>query len=180
MAGVHILKKLRMQPGQRVLILNPPPGYLEGLGDLPEGVRVADQPEGTFEFVQGFARDLAQLEKLAPVAAQAVKHDGLLWVAYPKKSAEVESDLSREVVWETVAKTGLRPVAQVSVNDVWSALQFRPLEKVGKQSVAGVRSGAGAEAGKATYPPASLDDLAAVKRSASASLAEQEGAAVVA
>lgn len=132
MAGAQLLKKLRMQPGQRVLILNALSGYLDELGELPEGVEVLDRAEGTFDFVQGFARDLAQLKKLAPVAAQAVKHDGILWVTYPKKSAEVESDLSREVVWEAVAKTGLRPVAQVSVNDVWSALRFRPLEKVGK------------------------------------------------
>lgn len=42
----------------------------------------------------------------------------------------MESNLSREVVWGAVAKTGLRPVAQVSLNDVWSALRFRPPEKV--------------------------------------------------
>jgi len=132
MAGAHLLKKLRMQPGQRVVILNAPPGYLDEPGELPECVEVVDRAEGTLDFVQVFAKDLAELEKLAPVAAQAVKHDGLLWVSYPKKSAKVESDLSREVVWQAVAKIGLRPVAQVSVNDVWSALRFRPPEKVGK------------------------------------------------
>ena len=34
-----------------------------------------------------FAKDLAELEKLAPLAAEAVKHDGLFWVSYPKQSA---------------------------------------------------------------------------------------------
>ena len=46
----------------------------------------------------------------------------------------MKSDLSRDIVWKTVAKTGLRPVTQVSVNDVWSAIRFRPLGKVGKQA----------------------------------------------
>jgi hypothetical protein len=132
MAGTQLLKKLRMLPDQRVLILNAPPGYEDELGPLPKGVELAEQPEGTFEFVQVFAKDLAELEKLAPVAAEAVKHDGLFWVSYPKRSSKVESDLSRDVVWKAVAKTGLRPVTQVSVNDVWSALRFRPPEKVGK------------------------------------------------
>ena len=132
MAGTQLLKKLRMSPEQRALILNVPPGYLDELGPLPQGVELAEEPEGTFDFVQVFAKDLAELEKLAPVAASAVKHDGLFWVSYPKKSSKVESDLSRDVVWKAVAKIGQRPVAQVSVNDVWSALRFRPPEKVGK------------------------------------------------
>ena len=67
-----------------------------------------------------------------PVAAEAVKHDGLLWVSYPKTSSGVESDLLRDVVWKSVAKTGLRPVTQVSVNDKWSAIRFRPADKVGE------------------------------------------------
>ena len=132
MASTKLLKKLRMQPGQRVLILNPPQDYLEELGLLPEGVEVADKPEGVFDFVHVFAKDLEELEKLVPVAAEPVKHDGLFWVSYPKKSSSVESDLSRDVVWKSVAKTGLRAVTQVSVNDVWSALRFRPPEVVGK------------------------------------------------
>ena len=132
MASTELLKKLRMQPGQRVLILNAPEGYLDELVPLPEGVEVADKPEGVFDFVQVFAKDLAELDKLVRVAAEAVKHDGLFWVSYPPKSAKVESDLSRDVVWKSVAKTGLRAVTQVSVNDVWSAIRFRSADKVGE------------------------------------------------
>lgn len=132
MASTKLLKKLRMQPNQRVLILNAPQGYLDELGPLPEGVEVADQPGEDLDFVHVFAKDLAELEKLAPLAAEAVKHEGLFWVSYPKKSAKVESDLSRDVVWKSVAKTGLRAVTQASVNDVWSAIRFRSADKVGE------------------------------------------------
>ena len=97
-----------MQPGHRALILNAPQGYLDELGPLPEGVEVADQPGEEFDFVHLFVENLADLEKLAPVASEAVKHDGLFWVSYPKKSSKVESDLSRDVVWKSVARTALR------------------------------------------------------------------------
>jgi len=132
MAGAQLLKKLRMRPDQRVLILNAPPGYLEELGQLPEGVEVAEHLDGVFDFVQVFAENMAELEQLASVAVDSVKYDGLLWVSYPKKSSGLESDLSRDVVWKEVAKTGLRAVSQVSVNQVWSAIRFRPPEEVGK------------------------------------------------
>ena len=132
MASTKLLKKLRMQPNQRVLILNAPDRYLDELGPLPEGVGLVQEPEGNLDFVHVFAKDLADLEKLAPLAAEAVKRDGLFWVSYPKKSSGVESDLSRDVVWQEVAKAGLRAVTQVSVNDVWSAIRFRPADKVGE------------------------------------------------
>jgi hypothetical protein len=132
MAGAELLNKLGMQPGQRVLILNAPVGYLNELGELPEGVEVADDFNGTFDFVQVFVKNLAELERLAPLAVDAVTYDGLLWVSYPEKGSKTESDLTRDVVWEEVAKTGLRAASEVSLNDVWSAIRFRPPEKVGK------------------------------------------------
>ena len=131
MSKTPLANKLRIQPGQRILILNPPPGYLDGL-DLPEGVELAERPEGTLDFVHLFVKNTAELENLGPTAIKAVKYDGLLWISYPKQSSKVETDLTRDVGWEIMAEAGLRPVTQVSIDDVWSALRFRPVEQVGK------------------------------------------------
>lgn len=124
--------KLRMQPGQRVLIINAPPGYLEQLGTLPKGVDVLDAPDGKIDFVHLFVRDIADLEQLGPVALNAVTYDGLLWISYPKRSSKVNTDISRDTGWDVIAQAGLRPVMQVSVDETWSALRFRPAEQVGK------------------------------------------------
>lgn len=51
MAKTPLVKKLRIPPGQRVLKMNPPPGYINELGELPEAVEVAYAPEGAFDFV---------------------------------------------------------------------------------------------------------------------------------
>ena len=127
-----LLKKLRMQAGQRVLILNAPPGYVESLEDLPEGVEVSEQAGGKFDFVHLFVKDSAELDQLRSAATGAVEYDGLLWISYPKKSAKVDTDLTRDVLWELMGDTGLRPVTQVSVDKVWSAMRFRPADEVGK------------------------------------------------
>ncbi len=42
MAQASLINKLRMQPGQRLLMLNAPPVYIESLGALPEGAQVSD------------------------------------------------------------------------------------------------------------------------------------------
>lgn len=132
MSKTSLVKKLRIQPGQRALILNPPAGYLDALEELPEDVEVTSEPGGAFDFVHLFAKNIAELERLGPIAVEAVKYDGLLWISYPKRSSKVETDLTRDVGWEVMAEAGLRPVTQVSVDETWSALRFRPAERVGK------------------------------------------------
>ena len=132
MAQSSLLKKLRIKPGQRLLILNSPSGYVESLGSLPEGVEMSEGPEGKFDFVHLFVKDSSQLDDLGPTAMQAVEYDGLLWISYPKRSSKVETDLTRDVLWELMVDRGLRPVTQVSIDEVWSAVRFRPPERVGK------------------------------------------------
>ena len=132
MAGTTLVKKLRLQPGQHVLILNSPPGFMDQLGDLPQGVEVAHEPVGTFDFVHLFVKDVAELENLGPAAIEAVKYDGILWISYPKRSSRVETDITRDMGWDVMAQAGLRPVTQVSIDDIWSALRFRPGEQVGR------------------------------------------------
>jgi hypothetical protein len=48
----------------------------------------------------------------------------IVWVAYPKGN---RSDINRDSLWPIVGEYGLRPNGQVAVDEVWSALRFRPL-----------------------------------------------------
>lgn len=130
MSDGALVKKLQIKPGQRMVILNPPPGYLEQLGPLPKGVELAEKPEGVFDFVQLFVHNVAELERLASSAIAAAKRDAILWISYPKRSARVQTDIARDVGWEVVNRAGLRPVSQVAIDETWSALRFRPTELV--------------------------------------------------
>src|SRR5436853_7289841 len=100
MTANSLLKKLQLKGDQRAVIINPPLGYLDELGPLPEGVELAQQAEGNFDFVQVFARDMDQLERFLPIALQVFKHDGLLWIAYPKGGAKAGTDLNRDLLWK--------------------------------------------------------------------------------
>ena len=108
----------------------PPAGFLENLG-----VEVHTQSDGTpYPFVLLFVKDSVEFFALTPIAVKAVVFDALFWLASPKKSGAIQSDLSRDIVWELMKATGtgLRPVTQVAIDATWSALRFRPEEKVGK------------------------------------------------
>mgnify|MGYP001828323153 CR=1 FL=1 len=53
MAQSTLVKRLKVRPGQRVLILNAPPGYTQSPGELPESVTVSEVA-GQFGFVHHF------------------------------------------------------------------------------------------------------------------------------
>jgi len=130
MADSPLVKKLQLKPGLRALFLNPPEGYVASLGALPDGVALADGPAGALDFVQLFVRDSVELARFAPAALAAIQPDGVLWVTYPKQSAKVKTDLTRDRGWEPLTAAGLRPVTQIAIDGTWSALRWRPVEVV--------------------------------------------------
>lgn len=99
MAGSPLPQRLRIRPGHRVLILNAPEGYVGEFGPLPDGVELAVIPDGTYDCVHLFATDRDELDRLAPIAIESVKPDGLLWASWPKRTSKVQTDLTRDSSW---------------------------------------------------------------------------------
>ena len=124
------VKKLGLKPGMRALVIAAPSGYLRSLAPLPEGVVISEAMGGSHEFVQFFATRKSDIEKSAPKLLKTVVPGALVWITYPKKTSGVESDLSREAVWAAMEGTGWRPVSQIAIDEIWSALRFRPTEDV--------------------------------------------------
>jgi hypothetical protein len=92
--------------------------------NLPAGAKVSTRGRGPFSVILGFAARQREVAALFRKARPVLAPDGILWLAYPKKSSSVKTDLSRGDGWEGLADSGWVPVAQVSVDDTWSALRF--------------------------------------------------------
>ena len=128
-----IVRKLGLKPGMRALVLGAPSGYMKSFAPLPERVVVSENVKGTHGFVQMFATKKTEIEKSKKKLLESADPGALVWITYPKKTSGVESDLSREAVWAAMEGTGWRPVSQIAIDDVWSALRFRPMEDVKKR-----------------------------------------------
>jgi hypothetical protein len=61
-----------------------------------------------------------------------VEPDSVLWFAYPKGTSKTRTDINRDTIRETGEEFGITTVTAISIDDTWSALRFRPVEKVGK------------------------------------------------
>jgi hypothetical protein len=102
---------------------------------LPAGVRRVGAPEqATTALV--FADDAASLRDLLAIHQEGLARPEVLWVAYPKGN---RTDINRDSLWPILGELGLRPVTQVAIDQVWSALRFRPL-KQGEAPFTGGRS----------------------------------------
>ncbi len=124
-------RKLLLKAGQTATVLNAPTGFEQTLEPLPERAAVSHTLKSKMSFALLFVRNVRELERWGAKLVRAMAHDGLLWVAYPKKSSKMESDITRDVGWDVITRAGLRCVAQIAIDATWSASRFRPLELVG-------------------------------------------------
>jgi hypothetical protein len=128
-----VARKLGMNPGMRALIISPPAGYLKLLAPLPDGLTVSSRSGGMYPFVQVFATRLSEINRLAQRLSQHAAPNALVWISYPKKTAKLKGDLSRDVIRKAMSGEGWRAVSIVAIDEVWSALRFRPVGQVGSR-----------------------------------------------
>jgi hypothetical protein len=115
-----LAKKLQLKPGQALRALHAPEGFEADAAEAGGGVADAPAP-ATLVFVTTFA----QAEGRVDPAVAAALADDLAWVAYPK-AGQLGTDLNRDSLAAFMTARGVRPVRQVAIDDVWSALRFRP------------------------------------------------------
>jgi hypothetical protein len=121
-----LAKKLKLKPGQRAALIGAPEGYAKTLSPLPAGVEVVEKLSGKFDWAQVFVKNKAEIDKLAPRVAKALKPESVLWISFPKGSSKIQTDLTRDKGWEALQGLDLKWLTLVSVDDTWSAFALRP------------------------------------------------------
>ena len=124
-----LAKKLQIKPNSRWLIYDAPAGYPDSLNPLPDGAEVVFNTEGNFNGIQLFVTNSTELAANLQIIAPLLKDDTIFWIIYPKKNSGISSDLEMMSSWEAPGSYGLRPVAAAAVNEVWTALRFRPIDQ---------------------------------------------------
>jgi hypothetical protein len=117
-------QKLGIKPGFRLILLSAPEGYERTLGALPPGVTIAEVLDGRLDFVQFFATSRVDLARRFPELKGALKDAGMLWISWPKRTSQIATDLSEDVVREIGLAEGLVDVKVCAVDESWSALKF--------------------------------------------------------
>lgn len=122
-SGTPLPKKLGIKSGYVVALVNAPKGFEETLGRLPEDVQLRRQARGKPDLVVWFTRSLKEMAgrvgRMGALAGQ-----GGLWIAWPKKSSGVATDLSQTEVRRAGLAAGLVDYKVAAIDETWSGLRF--------------------------------------------------------
>jgi hypothetical protein len=117
-------RKLGIKEGHAVAFVSEPPGFRDLLEPMPPGVEVRERARGPLDVVVLFATKRSDLARRFGTLAQAIDPAGGLWVAWPKKSSSIASDLSFEVVQRIGLDIGLVDNKSAAIDADWQGLRF--------------------------------------------------------
>jgi hypothetical protein len=124
-SGTPLPKKLGIKDGFRVALLHVPDDVTAELRAALDACQIVKaNTRGALDFVFLFAKNRAGLEREITTAARALAPAGMLWIAWPKKSSGVISDLDENIVRGTGLGVGLVDIKVCAVTEVWSGLKF--------------------------------------------------------
>jgi hypothetical protein len=121
-----IFEKLQLKSGRSMLILDPPPGYLEKAGNVPENslLTLENKPA---DIAQVFIRSKVELEKTLPLLGSLILPGGIIWISYPKLTSKLRGDINRDSINLAAQASGWTGIAMISIDDDWSALRLKRL-----------------------------------------------------
>ncbi|HUB01548.1 MAG TPA: DUF3052 family protein [Terriglobales bacterium] len=123
-SGTPLPKKLGIKDGLRVALLHVPAEVKSDLQKALAKCPCARLDAGNLDFIFLFVKSQAALESELQGAARALAPAGMLWIAWPKKSSGVVTDLVEDMVREAGLAAGLVDIKVCAVTDVWSGLKF--------------------------------------------------------
>jgi hypothetical protein len=123
-SGTPLPRKLGIREGSRVLLVGAPAAFADVLGELPAGVEIAAPVAGELDVVVLFAADVAALQGQFAGLVPGLASAGGLWVAWPKRSSGVATDLNETIVREAGLEAGLVDNKVCAIDATWSGLRF--------------------------------------------------------
>jgi hypothetical protein len=123
-SGTPLVQKIGIKPGHRLVLRNHPASFLRDLGKLPDDVVATERLSGEADVVVFFAERRAALEERFPALAGSLRPNGMLWVAWPKRTSGKVTDLDENLVRDTGLGFGLVDVKVCAIDETWSGLKF--------------------------------------------------------
>jgi len=131
-SGTPLAKKLGIQPGSRMLAVNPPPHFKGLLDPWPDGAVFDVEPKGLYAVIVTFeANSEAVLDRFNQLIPHLEDRGGL-WFSWPKKASPLfVPGLTEDLIRNIGLTTGLVDNKVCAIDEDWSGLRFvRRLDKV--------------------------------------------------
>lgn len=122
-SGTPLAKKLSLRDGQRVWFDGMPESVAEEIGEYALDLRFVDPATG-IDAAHVFVSERADLKRKLEVLRQQIAPDGQVWVSWPKKAADVPTDITEDTIRELALPLGFVDTKVCAVDETWSGLKL--------------------------------------------------------
>jgi hypothetical protein len=122
-SGRPLAQKLGVKPQATVVLVDAPEGFERTLEPLPEQVTLRRGNHGKRELTLWFVDSRGEMIRRFDAIAAAVG-EGTLWMAWPKRSSGVETDMTEDVVREVALPKGMVDSKVCAIDETWSGLRL--------------------------------------------------------
>jgi hypothetical protein len=124
-SGTPLPKKLGIKEGSRVALLGAPDRFEKVLGELPAGASVRSRAGGESDVIVLFETRFSKLRGDFRKAMEMMPAGGgMLWVAWPKKAAKMDTDLDENLIRAFGLAQGVVDTKVCAIDETWSGLRF--------------------------------------------------------
>ncbi len=125
-SGTPLPQKLGIKENHRVVVLGAPTGFANTLGTLPAGASVSTKTTamGTYDVFVAFVTKREDLETAIEKLRKHMAPAAGLWIAWPKKSSGVATDITEQTIRDVALPTGLVDNKVCAIDDTWSGLRL--------------------------------------------------------
>ena len=126
MSNLSLFEKLQLQDERSMLIQGLPSSIEKQFAKLSYAKNVTPLVKSRkVDFALVFAINQNQLQNIMKEVMPALHNESKLWVAYPKVTSKIVSDLNRETSWDFFTQNAYEGVSLVDLDHMWSAMRFK-------------------------------------------------------
>lgn len=126
-SGTPLPTKLGIKEGHRVAVLDAPEGFALALptgATLQRGLGGRAKAPPLLDVIVAFVQRRAALVRQIDACRPRMQQTGGLWIAWPKKSSGVATDLVEDAIREVALPTGLVDNKVCAIDATWSGLRL--------------------------------------------------------
>lgn len=112
--------KLGVKENSKLVLPHSPPTFTM---EIPSSVDVRRRAQGRADVVVAFFSRSTLLERQIEVLGRMIFPSGGLWIAWPKKSSDVSTDISDHAVRDVALPLGLVDNKVCAIDETWTAMR---------------------------------------------------------
>jgi hypothetical protein len=130
-SNLNILEKLQLKEEKNLLIQGLPSSVEKQFAKLSYNKNLTPLLKTRkVDFALIFAINQLQLNNILKEVFSSLHAECKLWIAYPKPTSKIVSDLNRDASWEILSDNEYEAVRQVTLDHVWTAMRFTKLDQI--------------------------------------------------